>query len=81
MALSEVFWISFVATASGFLLKLASLAYKSKCKECSFCGIRVIRDTEAETDVDEMIIQRQPVIQQQPQSPTMNRDESVNNML
>ena len=80
MALSEVFWISFVATASGFLLKLASLAYKSKCKECSFCGIRVIRDTEAETDVDEMIIQRQPVIQQ-PQTPTMNRDESVNNML
>lgn len=80
MALSEVFWISFVATASGFLLKLASLAYKSKCKECSFCGIRVLRDTEAETDVDEMIIQRQPVIQQ-PQSPTMNRDESVNNML
>ena len=80
MVLSEVFWISFVATASGFLLKLASLAYKSKCKECSFCGIRVIRDTEAETDVDEMIIQRQPVIQQ-PQTPTMNRDESVNNML
>jgi hypothetical protein len=80
MALSEVFWISFVATASGFLLKLASLAYKSKCKECSFCGIRVIRDTEAETDVDEMIIRRQPVIQQ-PQTPTMNRDESVNNML
>jgi hypothetical protein len=80
MALSEVFWISFVATASGFLLKLASLAYKSKCKECSFCGIRVIRDTDAEAEVDEMIIQRQPVIQQ-PQSPTMNRDESVNNML
>ena len=40
MALSEVFWIAFVGTASGFLLKLASLAYKSKCKECSACGGR-----------------------------------------
>ena len=79
MALSEVFWISFVATASGFLLKLASLAYKSKCKECSFCGIRVIRDTDAEAEVDEMIIQRQPVIQ--PSTPVMNRGDSVNNML
>tara|TARA_B110000285_G_C15000643_1_gene551243 strand:+ start:130 stop:372 length:243 start_codon:yes stop_codon:yes gene_type:complete len=80
MVLSEVFWISFVATASGFLLKCASLAYKSKCKECSFCGIRIIRDTEAETEVDELIINRQPIIQQQ-SSPTINRDGSVNNML
>ena len=53
MALSEVFWIAFVGTASGFLLKLASLAYKSKCSECSFCGITIKRDTRAEVEMDE----------------------------
>jgi hypothetical protein len=48
--LSEVFWVSFVATASAMVIKLASLCYKSKCKECSICGgrIRVLRDIDAE---------------------------------
>ena len=46
--LSETFWIAFVATASGFLLKLASMMYKSKCSECSFCGITVKRNVELE---------------------------------
>jgi hypothetical protein len=48
--LSEVFWVSFVATASAMVIKLASLCYKSKCKECSVCGgrIRIIRDIDAE---------------------------------
>jgi|TARA_R110000824_G_scaffold10747_2_gene47021 hypothetical protein len=53
MALSEVFWIAFVGTASGFLLKLASLAYKSKCKECSACGVWIRRDVDAEVEMDE----------------------------
>ena len=53
MALSEVFWIAFVGTASGFLLKCASLAYKSKCKECSFCGITIKRDVHIEMEMDE----------------------------
>jgi hypothetical protein len=32
------------------VLKLASLCFKSKCKECYLCGgrIRIIRDTESE---------------------------------
>ena len=46
--LSETFWIAFVSTASGFLLKLASMLYKSKCSECSFCGITVKRNVELE---------------------------------
>jgi hypothetical protein len=48
--LSEVFWVSFVATASAMVIKLASLCYKSKCKECSVCGgrIKIIRDIDAE---------------------------------
>jgi aldehyde:ferredoxin oxidoreductase len=48
--LSEVFWIAFITMISGMLLKIASLAYKSKCKECSVCCIRVIRDTETEQE-------------------------------
>ena len=48
--LSEVFWVAFVGTSSAMIIKLASLCFKSKCKECSICGgrIRIIRDTEAE---------------------------------
>jgi hypothetical protein len=46
--LSEVFWVAFVTTISGMLIKLASMAYKSKCKECSFCCIKVVRDVELE---------------------------------
>lgn len=46
--LSEVFWVAFITTISGMLIKLASMAYKSKCKECSLCCIKVIRDVELE---------------------------------
>ena len=46
--LSEVFWVAFITTISGMLIKLASMAYKSKCKECSICCIKVVRDIESE---------------------------------
>ena len=48
--LSEVFWVAFITTISGMVIKLASMAYKSKCKECSICCIKVIRDTETEQE-------------------------------
>lgn len=48
--LSEVFWVAFVSTVSGLLIKVLSLCYKSKCKEvtCLQGCITCIRDTEAE---------------------------------
>jgi hypothetical protein len=48
--LSEIFWVAFVSTASAMVIKLASLCFKSKCKECVLCGerIKIIRDTESE---------------------------------
>lgn len=46
--LSEVFWVAFVTTISGMIIKLASMAYKSKCKECSWFGVKIIRDVELE---------------------------------
>jgi hypothetical protein len=46
--LSEVFWVAFITTVSGVVIKLASMAYKSKCKECEVCCIRVKRDVALE---------------------------------
>lgn len=60
--LSEVFWVAFITTISGMLIKLASMAYKSKCKECSICCIKVIRDTEAEEKEEEFRILHPPRI-------------------
>lgn len=50
MTLGSVFWLSFITIASGMILKLASLCFKSKCKECELCGgrIRIVRDVEVE---------------------------------
>jgi hypothetical protein len=65
--LSEVFWIAFVSTASGMVIKLATLCFKSKCKECVMCGgrIRIIRDTESEEKETEFELTHRP-----PQSPS-----------
>lgn len=53
--LSEVFWVAFVATTSAMVIKLASLCFKSKCRECSVCGgrIKIIRDIDAEVKEEE----------------------------
>ena len=53
--LSEVFWMALLTASSGFLLKLASMAYKSKCSECSFCGITVKRNVELEEKETEFL--------------------------
>ena len=59
--LSEVFWVAFVATVSAMVIKLASLCFKSKCKECSICGgrIKIIRDIDAETKENEFELTHQ----------------------
>ena len=46
--LSEVFYVCLVTTISGMIIKLASMAYKSKCKECDVFCIKVKRDVELE---------------------------------
>lgn len=46
--MSEVFWVAFVSTTSGFLLKLVSMIYKSKCTKCSICCITCKRNVELE---------------------------------
>jgi len=54
--LSEVFWVAFITTMSGVVIKLASMAYKSKCKECNFCCISVKRAVELEEKENEFEI-------------------------
>lgn len=58
--LSEVFWVAFVTTVSGMVIKLASMAYKTKCKECSCCCIKIIRDVELEERENVFEIQNRP---------------------
>ena len=52
--LTETFYVCLITTVSGLVLKLASLAYKSKCKQCSCLGITVLRDVVIEEQLDEV---------------------------
>lgn len=80
MALSEVFWVAFITTMTGFILKLVSMAYKSKCKSCKVCCIEVIRDTETEGEIDELRIITPPP-PPPPSSPTSaDRTDSYNQL-
>jgi hypothetical protein len=54
--LSEVFWVAFTTTITGMIIKLCSMAYKSKCKEVACCCMKIIRDVEAEEKEEEFRI-------------------------
>lgn len=45
---SEIFWGSVIVTVSGLILKIISMSFKSKCSECSFCGISIKRNIDLE---------------------------------
>jgi hypothetical protein len=51
---NAVFWSFFITSTIGFILGLAKMAYKSKCKEVSCCCIKIIRDIESEIEIDEL---------------------------
>ena len=36
----------------GFVLAITAQCYRSKCKEVSFCCVKIIRDTTAEEELD-----------------------------
>jgi hypothetical protein len=54
--LSEVFWVAFITTVSGMIIKLASMAYKSKCREATCCCLKIVRDVETEEKEEEFRI-------------------------
>ena len=49
---SEIFYTFLTTTASGLLLALARMCYKSKCKTIKCCGMEIDRDTHAEEEED-----------------------------
>ena len=55
---SEFFFTGLYSSLIGFLLAMGAQCYKSKCREVEFCCIKIIRDVEAEEELD--IQQRQP---------------------
>ena len=56
--LTETFYVCLITTVAGLVLKLASLAYKSKCRQCSCLGIKIIRNVIVENDYDEEELKR-----------------------
>ena len=67
--LSEIFWSTFVGIVAGLVLAVSNQLFKSKCKEVSCCCIKIVRDIEAETELE----MRQPVAPQSP-NPIRTRD-------
>jgi hypothetical protein len=57
--LSEVFYVGLYTSMIGFILALSRQLYKSKCKNCSFCGIKIERDVEGEEKYDEKTLELQ----------------------
>ena len=73
--LSEVFWVAFITTTSGCIIKLVSMAYKSKCKEVACCCIKIVRDTDAEEKEEEFRILHPP--QRLPPTENSSKDNLV----
>lgn len=55
-----VFWSFFITSMVGLLLKCASMGYKSKCKEISFCCIKIVRDVDLEEREAEFLATHPP---------------------
>lgn len=60
--LTETFYVCLITTVAGLILKLASLAYKSKCKQCSCLGISVLRDVALEELYDEQVLNKSELV-------------------
>jgi hypothetical protein len=50
--LSEVFLTFLVSSFIGCVLGIVTFCYRSKCRECSFCGIKIMRDVDIELQED-----------------------------
>ena len=71
--LSEIFWSTFVGIVAGLVLAVSNHCFKSKCKEVSCCCIKIVRDIEAEAELE----MRQPLPPQSPTNPILSRNRDV----
>ena len=49
---SEVFWTGLYTSAIGLIIAVSAQCYKSKCKEISCGCIKILRDIQAEEELD-----------------------------
>jgi hypothetical protein len=56
--LSEIYWSFFTTSVITACLAVFTLCYRSKCRECNFCGCKIIRDVEGEERIDELRIEK-----------------------
>jgi hypothetical protein len=54
---SEVFLTTLSVSTFGFFLAILGVCYKSKCKTIDCCCIKIVRDIEAEEQIDEHTIE------------------------
>jgi len=71
--LSEVFYTFVISSSVALIAKIATLCFKSKCKEVTLCCLKVIRDTESEEKQEEFMTLHK---NDQSPSPTNSDDES-----
>lgn len=50
--LSEIYWSFFTTSVITACLAVFTLCYRSKCRECSFCGCKIVRDVDIELQED-----------------------------
>jgi len=50
--LSEIYWSFFTTSVITACLAVFTLCYRSKCRECNFCGCKIIRDVDIELQED-----------------------------
>lgn len=50
-----------ITSASALFGAILKTLYDSKCKKCKMCGIEIERDIDAEVDLEEHKIHRDPV--------------------
>ncbi len=55
---TETFFVGLYSALMGFVLAISAQCYRSKCKEVSFCCIKIIRDTTAEEELDTQSLDR-----------------------
>ena len=56
--ITEIFLTFLVTSLVGMVLALSKMAYRSKCKRCTLCGITVERDVELEEKIDELEMEK-----------------------
>ena len=57
MSMSEVFWVGFYSSVIGLIVAIMASCYKSKCSKIDIGCIHIVRDVEAEEQIDQNPIQ------------------------